>query len=178
MKQHKTNLRKRHVIYGCISIFIFLIFVLPQHWQIPVEGASKDDWNAQTFWFEPWGSSVTHKGIDIFANKGRPVVAAHNGIVVFRGQLTKGGKVIVILGPEFKLSYYAHLESFSNANPRLVTAGERIGTVGQSGNATNKPAHVHFSIVTLLPYFWKVDSSTQGWKKMFYLDPNNYLINH
>ncbi len=42
--------------------------------------------------------------------------------------------------------------------------------------AGKKQPHLHFSITTLIPYFWQLDLSTkQGWLRMFYLDPNNYL---
>ncbi len=48
--------------------------VLPEWPRIPVEGASARDWNPRTFWFEPWGRSGVHKGIDIFARSGTPYV--------------------------------------------------------------------------------------------------------
>lgn len=44
-----------------------------------------------------------------------------------------------------------------------------------TGNAKGKPPHLHYSIITLFPYLWRVDRSEQGWKKMFYLNPIAYL---
>lgn len=70
--------------------------------------------------------------------------------------------------------YYAHLESLTTNNFSFVNHTP-IGTVGNSGNAVNKPAHLHYSIVTPLPYLWRIDNAKQGWKKMFYLDPVKYL---
>ena len=55
--------RKRWVL---LAVFLFW-GVLPEWPQIPVAGASARDWNPRTFWFEPWGRSGVHKGIDIFA---------------------------------------------------------------------------------------------------------------
>ena len=52
-----------------IGIFI-LGFMMPQKIIVPVEHASSKDWNANSFWAHPWGKSVTHKGVDIFAKKG------------------------------------------------------------------------------------------------------------
>ncbi|AWQ85141.1 hypothetical protein CSC33_4941 [Pseudomonas aeruginosa] len=59
--------------------------VLPEWPRIPVEGASARDWNPRTFWFEPWGRSGVHKGIDIFARSGTPVRSASYGLVLYRG---------------------------------------------------------------------------------------------
>jgi murein DD-endopeptidase MepM/ murein hydrolase activator NlpD len=50
-----------------------------------------------------------------------------------------------------------------------------VGTVGDSGNARGKPPHLHYAIVTLLPYPWRITGQTQGWKKAFFLDPGAWL---
>ena len=144
--------------------------------EIPVESASKQDWNTDTFWYEPWGKSGVHKGIDIFAAKGAKLNSATHGLVVYRGEISLGGKVILILGPGWKLHYYAHLDSSVVDLFDIVSSGETIGTVGDSGNAKGKQPHLHYSIMTLVPYIWRIDSTTQGWKKMFYLDPGKLLL--
>jgi hypothetical protein len=38
-----------------------------------------------------------------------------------------------------------------------------------------KPAHLHYSVVSLIPLPWRMDTSTQGWKKIFFLDPDDLL---
>ncbi len=48
---------------------------------IPVAGASHSDYNQKSFWYYPWGKSVVHKGVDVFAKKGTKVVAASGGLV-------------------------------------------------------------------------------------------------
>ena len=149
--------------------------LLPEKIAMPVTGATANDWNKDTFWYEPWGSSGVHKGIDIFANKGTDLVSTTTGYVVYKGHLSKGGNVVLILGPKWRLHYYAHLESVTVDNLDFVSANEKIGTVGDSGNAKGKPAHVHYSIVTLLPYFWQMTTESQGWKKMFFLDPGQFI---
>lgn len=149
--------------------------VLPEWPRIPVEGASARDWNPRTFWFEPWGRSGVHKGIDIFARSGTPVRSASYGLVLYRGEIALGGKVVLVLAPKWRLHYYAHLDSLDTYPGQPVLTGSRLGTVGTTGNARGKPAHLHYAIITLLPYPWLADASTQGWKKMFYLDPNTVL---
>lgn len=162
-----------------ISFFILAVFalgfVVPERIKIPVMDASKSDWNSKSFWFEPWGTSGVHKGIDIFARKGRPVISATDGIVVYKGNIPKGGSVVLVLGPKWRLHYFAHLNTIDTSWFSFVFSGEVIGTVGDSGNAKGKSPHLHYSIVRVLPAPWAIDSSTQGYKKAFFINPGLYL---
>ncbi|MEZ8028951.1 M23 family metallopeptidase [Enterovibrio norvegicus] len=158
-----------------LLLLLLLLFVtglfMPYDAIIPVKNAKCNDWNAKTFWFEPWGTSGVHKGIDVFAKEGTPLLAATSGWVTYSGDISKGGKVIAILGPKWRIHYYAHLKDISPTLGRWVSQGDEIGSVGRTGNAINKPAHLHYSVLTLAPYPWRATTETQGWKKMFYLDP-------
>ena len=139
---------------------------------VPVDGASVSDWNEDTFWYEPWGASGVHRGIDIFAPIGRDVLAATSGLVVFQGSNDLGGNIVLTLGPKWRLHYYAHMDSSVVSLGNFVVRGEPIGLVGNSGNASGKQSHLHYVILSVFPYPWLADTKTQGWKKMFYLDPN------
>ena len=152
-------------------------WLIPEPRMIPVQGAGEYSWNPDTFWYEPWGTSVTHKGIDIFAPKGTPVVAATHGLVLFVGALGKGGKVVVTLGPKWRLHYYAHLQLQTAKPLTMIPAGQSLGTVGTTGNAAGKPAHLHYGLLSLLPLPWCKTNQTQGWLRMFYLDPGAYILN-
>jgi murein DD-endopeptidase MepM/ murein hydrolase activator NlpD len=169
------NFRKK----ASIAILILLIIglLIPNKMIIPVQKATKNSWNSESFWFYPWGKSGTHKGLDIFAKEGTPVIAATSGIVLYKGELSRGGKVLVVLGPKWRIHYYAHLKSFNINNLSFVSSGEKIAEVGTTGNAKGKPAHLHYSYVTLIPYIWRIDGDQQGWKKMFYLNPADYFEN-
>ncbi len=158
-----------------VLILLSIGFVIPERIVIPVEAASVKDWNPKTFWYEPWGTSGVHKGIDIFGTQGTPVLSSTDGIVLFSGQLHKGGKVVLVLGPKWRFHYYAHLDSIHTTMFSPVKSGEYIATLGDSGNAKGKPPHLHYSIVRLLPLPWKIDNSTQGYKKAFFIDPGKYL---
>ncbi|EPJ49450.1 MAG: metalloendopeptidase-like membrane protein [Osedax symbiont Rs1] len=142
---------------------------------MPVKGARSPDWNKASFWYEPWGSSGVHKGIDIFAKKGTQIVSSTAGFVVYQGKLSKGGKVILVLGAKWRLYYYAHLDSITTESFSFVEKNQVIGSVGNSGNAAGKPAHLHYSMITMLPYVWKMTTQTQGWKKIFFLDPGKHI---
>jgi peptidoglycan LD-endopeptidase LytH len=160
-------------------IIIFLVaavgLLIPQTLHLPVAGASKSSYSAKSFWYYPWGKSVTHKGVDIFAKEGVNVKAATSGIAIYSGKLEMGGNIVLMLGPKWRLHYYAHLESITTEAFEWRTIDEKIGTVGTSGNAKGKPPHLHYSIITMVPYVWRIDNSIQGWKKMFYLNPIEYF---
>ena len=158
-----------------LFLTILIGYLLPQKFVMPVKGASARDYHAQSFWYYPWGKSVTHKGVDIFAKAGTPVVSSTQGFVVYTGQWAMGGNIILILGPKWRLHYYAHLQEIDTQRFSVVKSGESIGKVGTSGNAQGKSPHLHYSIVTTVPYFWRIDTARQGWKKMFYLNPIDYL---
>ena len=164
------------VVFVCIVSILIVGFLLPEKLVIPVKDATDKDWNHATFWFEPWGKSGVHKGIDIFAPKGTPVISATYGVVIFKGELSIGGKVIAILGPRWRIHYYAHLDDFNDKAGRFITTNDQIATVGGSGNAKGKPPHLHYSILSLVPYPWRWDNSTQGWKKMFFMNPSEKLL--
>lgn len=169
-------MKKKKVLFLSIAAFIFMGLLLPESMIIPVKNATSSDWNHKTFWFEPWGSSVVHKGIDIFGKKETPVFSSTTGVVVYTGRLSKGGNVVVVLGPKWRIHYYAHLESVSITNGAVLSSGSVIGALGDSGNALGKQPHVHYSILSLIPIPWLITTETQGWKKMFFLNPHEKLM--
>ncbi|MFZ8200448.1 M23 family metallopeptidase [Alteromonas portus] len=158
-------------------LLIFLVFicaglVIPEKLVIPVEGASSNDWNHNTFWYEPWGSSGVHKGVDIFGAKGTLVQSATSGYVIYTGELGKGGNVVAVLGPKWRVHYYAHMQEVTVEKGTWLSQKDKVGTLGDTGNAKGKQPHLHYSIVSLIPLPWKATSETQGWKKMFFLNPH------
>ena len=87
-----------------------------------------------------------------------------------------GGNVVLVLGPKWRLHYYAHLDSITTHIFSPVNHHAIIGTVGTTGNAVGKPPHLHYTIKTIVPYPWLLDcKAKQGWRKMFYLNPIPYL---
>jgi murein DD-endopeptidase MepM/ murein hydrolase activator NlpD len=88
-----------------------------------------------------------HEGIDIFAPKGTPAIAAANGTVTSVTENNLGGKVIFMRpeGKDFTL-YYAHLGQQLVTTGQQVNAGDTLGTIDNTGNARNTPAHLHFGI--------------------------------
>ena len=158
-------------------ILMFSMYLSPINPIIPVQGATTADWNHDTYWYHPWGSTGVHRGIDIFAEQGPPVIAAMPGYVAFTGQMPKGGNTVLVLTTKMRFHVYAHLEEITAESGKWVEQGEQVGTVGQSGNAEDAPPHVHYAVITMFPYVWLIDpDAPQGWVKMYFLNTHEMLM--
>jgi murein DD-endopeptidase MepM/ murein hydrolase activator NlpD len=110
----------------------------------PVAGQSKikDLWGASRA-----GGIRRHKGIDIHARKGTPVVALCDGIIVEKDHTLIGGKTLWLRSSAHGWkAYYAHLDRQYVKEGQYVKKGQVIGTVGNTGNARSTPPHLHFGI--------------------------------
>ena len=90
-----------------------------------------------------------HEGIDIFAARSTPAVAAADGVISRVGTNNLGGKV-VFLRPDGRgiNLYYAHLDSQLVVSGQQVKIGDTIGLIGNTGNAITTAPHLHFGIYT------------------------------
>lgn len=164
-----------------ILLIIGLIFItgliIPYSFQNPVVGSTRNDYNQQSYWYYPWGTSVTHKGVDIFKKKGTSIHAASGiELVLYAGHMPgKGGNVVISLAPKWRMHYYAHLDKVDVNTFSVVTHKSKLGSVGNSGNASRTPSHLHFGMMSLIPNPMDIDSSKQGWKKAWYVNPIPYL---
>ena len=88
-----------------------------------------------------------HKGIDIFAPSGEPVVAPVTGVVVgVSKQDNGGGGKSVTISKDGYSFYHGHLDQVYVDVDQEVKSGQLIGVVGNTGNAAGTHPHVHFSI--------------------------------
>ncbi|HEX6643814.1 MAG TPA: M23 family metallopeptidase [Gemmatimonadales bacterium] len=88
-----------------------------------------------------------HEGVDIFAPRGTPVVAAAGGLATWVGDNELGGNVVMVRDRERgEGHYYAHLDTQLVAEGSIVSAGDTLGLVGNTGNARTTPPHLHFGI--------------------------------
>ena len=85
-----------------------------------------------------------HRGIDIRADHGEPIMAAAAGIVVVSGVEPRYGRVLKIDHEFGFTTVYAHNDENLVKVGDWVTPGQRIARVGRTGRATNY--HVHFEI--------------------------------
>jgi peptidoglycan LD-endopeptidase LytH len=159
-----------------LSGFIFLGYFIPNNVVSPIERDAIIKIDPESFWYFPWGESGVHKGIDIFCDRGTIIKSPISGLVIGNGYGIISGNYVYILGPKWRTYYFAHMDTTFVDAVKFISKGDIIGKVGNTGNAKNKPSHLHYAIETLIPYFWLYDSkAVQGWKKMFYLNPDNYL---
>ncbi|WP_052184222.1 M23 family metallopeptidase [Psychroserpens sp. Hel_I_66] len=116
--------------------------------EFPVSGKSNSA--IQSFWgASRGGGSRSHKGIDIFAKRGTPVVAAVDGYISNTGNRGLGGKQVWLRDGVFGQSlYYAHLDSIAVSGSDRVKVGDTLGFVGNTGNARTTSPHLHFGIYT------------------------------
>lgn len=84
-----------------------------------------------------------HKGIDIAANVGTPIVAAAEGEVIFSGRQRGYGSTVVIDHGQF-MTLYAHASKLIARTGDKVRQGDFIAKVGRTGNA--RGAHLHFEL--------------------------------
>jgi murein DD-endopeptidase MepM/ murein hydrolase activator NlpD len=89
--------------------------------------------------------NTMHTGIDFPAPRGTPVSAAGRGCVSSTGYDSGGyGNLVVIQHRAGMTSWYAHLSRISVRRGECVVAGNRVGRVGATGNATGP--HLHFEL--------------------------------
>ncbi|MEA2457807.1 MAG: hypothetical protein QOC95_779, partial [Thermoleophilaceae bacterium] len=83
-----------------------------------------------------------HSGIDLAAPEGTPIYAAACGVVTEAGSESGYGNIVCIRHSSSFTTCYAHLSRFGSHVGQTVHAGQVIGYVGQTGDATGP--HVHF----------------------------------
>jgi len=122
--------------------------------RVPVEGVAPDAIA------DSWGQSRAsgaraHEGTDILAPAGTPVVAAAPGTVekLFYSE-GGGGITLYVRSPDRRWSYYyAHLQGYAPGirEGLAVKPGDRLGFVGDTGNAGAGNFHLHFGVSRTRP---------------------------
>ena len=115
-------------------------FSVGAEWQCPVAGqvSFTDTWGA------PRAGGRVHRGVDLFARHGTPVVAPVNGTVEYRSN-SIGGPSFHLWGHDGTYYYGTHLAAYGDSAGDVL-AGMIVGYVGASGNAAGTPPHLHFEI--------------------------------
>lgn len=120
---------------------------------IPVEGVRAGQL-VDTFTQAREGGLRVHDAIDILAPRGTPVLAAGPGRIEKLFVSKAGGNTIYQRSPDGALIYYyAHLDAYARGltEGQAVRAGQRIATVGFTGNANPAATHLHFAIQRTRP---------------------------
>jgi murein DD-endopeptidase MepM/ murein hydrolase activator NlpD len=131
-----------------LTVLRLVLAPQPRSLPVPVQGVTAgalvDSWGA------PRSGGREHRGIDIFARRGTPVLSPVSGVVLDVGQNRLGGNIVKVLGPGPQVHYFAHLERFGPVEERgLIRRGDVVGYVGDTGNARGTPPHLHYGIYVL-----------------------------
>jgi murein DD-endopeptidase MepM/ murein hydrolase activator NlpD len=109
-----------------------------------------------------------HHGDDIFASLGAPVLAVADGTVFSVGPNRIGGNRLWLRDREGNEFYYAHLSAYTSLakNGNAVHAGDVLGFVGNTGDASGGAYHLHFEVHPSSLLFLGYDGA---------VDPTSYL---
>lgn len=143
------------------ALAAFVALVAPSAasaWTWPVEGPVLQPFS---FGSDPYAAGQ-HRGIDIGAPTGTPVLAPAGGTVTFAGIVPNGGKTVTIQTPSGYAVTLVHLGSIGILPGTAVEEGKTVGTVGPSGAAEHSEPYVHLGI--------RIASDEQG-----YVDPLLFL---
>jgi murein DD-endopeptidase MepM/ murein hydrolase activator NlpD len=135
----------------------------------PVEGAGNDAIRSR-YGADRDGGRRRHEGLDIFAPRGTPVIAAARGRVVNVGDNRLGGLVVWLHDSDRNQNlYYAHLDRQLAQEGDQVEPGDTLGFVGNTGNARTTPPHLHFGIyrrgegaIDPYPFIGRTPTATPG----------------
>lgn len=87
-----------------------------------------------------------HEGVDLGGVKNTPILAAHEGVVIYTGRDFRGyGNMVLIEYSREWATLYAHLNSISVRAGQIVRAGDPVGGMGRTGEATG--VHLHFELL-------------------------------
>jgi len=109
-----------------------------------------------------------HTGIDFKVNKNDPVVACFDGVVRIAHFYGDYGNVVVIRHYNGLETVYAHLDKFAVKTGQIVSAGDLIGSAGETGNC--QTPLLHFKVRFLNEYFNPeklLDNQTRRLKENF-----------
>ena len=86
-----------------------------------------------------------HRGTDIPAPEGTPILAAHSGTVLVSGWNDRYGNQVLLDNGTGLFTRYAHITQTAVTAGEAVTAGQVIGYVGSTGDSTG--FHLHFEVM-------------------------------
>lgn len=116
---------------------------------IPVLNVRAQDLT-DTFTDERGNAQRMHEAIDIMAPRGTTVIAATPGRIEKLFRSKAGGNTIYVRSNDGQtIYYYAHLDKYAEGlrEGQRIRRGQRLGSVGSTGNASDDAPHLHFAIL-------------------------------
>lgn len=138
---------------------------------IPVLNVAATDL-VDTFKDESSGGPRLHEALDIPAEAGTSVVAAAPGTIERLFRSDAGGNTIYVRSEDREtIYYYAHLADYAPGlnEGQKVRRGQRLGTVGSTGQAEPDAPHLHFEIMRTTP-------AAEWWEPATSVNPYPMLV--
>lgn len=93
------------------------------------------------------GGRRKHKGLDIFASRGTHVVSPVSGVVIASGNAGgTAGVLVKVRDASGNVHRFLHLSGTAVSTGTQIRAGQLVGFVGNTGNASTTDPHLHYSI--------------------------------
>lgn len=108
----------------------------------------------------PFESKYGHFGVDIVADRGTPIQAFADGVVLFSGLSLNYGHVVIIQHNDGYVSQYKHVGNSFVKKGDFIRRGNLLGYVGSDGLLSTGP-HLHFEL-------WRFGNA---------VDPVKYFVN-
>lgn len=93
----------------------------------------------------PFDPIDDHFGIDVVARKDEPVKSIADGTIVFADWTQNDGYVVAVQHGQNLISVYKHNSSLAKDVGDMITAGEIVAIIGNTGERTSGP-HLHFEL--------------------------------
>ncbi len=138
LSRQEYNLK---IIHESLQNHKAILLATPTLW--PVLGSISSSFG-ETRLSSAAGGARPHKGVDISAPLGTPVVAAAAGVVISCGWQAEMGKSVYIDHGHGFATLYGHLKKILVKPGDKVKKGQIIGTVGMTGNSTGP--HLHYEV--------------------------------
>ena len=125
-----------------------LLTVTPeQHWEgtfdYPVDGPVIGEFGLKRVRNKTINAGF-HKGYDIKAKSGAPILAPAAGTILMASTLKAHGKTVLVNHGQGVMTIYLHMNSMSVVPDQKVVRGHKLGTVGSTGLST--APHVHWGL--------------------------------
>lgn len=91
------------------------------------------------------GKNALHRGLDIAARMGAPIVAPADGVVTFSGSYGSYGNAVMLFHGYGVSTLYAHAKSLNVRVGEKIKRGDVIAYVGNSGRST--ATHLHYEVI-------------------------------